>query len=475
MTALLPSSPATGPAVVTGETSSAETFNGAALPVEHLVDPVCGVVRRITDFPRLPGLPDRFISCVASVADTRQFAIWLSDRIAAGTSFTDHREAWMGALGEAVERYCGNNIPATLQRSSQTALRSDGTPHLGAEELAGFLPEQLALPGFPYRAMTPDLDLLWARGVDQNGAPCLVPGSWVYLNWHQGPRRGEPRTNHLNYAGIATGQGLPDAADRALAECLERDAVVSWWLLGLRATAVDPFSIGGFEADWAGCPFQLRLVSLPSTFGMPVFGALVFDTDNGIPAAGFSAGEDPTRAGRKAIAEALQVWIASSGLTHPEGASYRAVAGGLFSARAYLPHRPGRNYLDDAGLRFENIRDLAAQTQLWLDTRLHPLLSRFDGDGTAPVDIHQLTPGSLPLSRQTLTNAGHRTVTVDLTTADIAETGLAVARVLVGGLLPNAPAAYPYLSTPRLTRLAADHALPVPTLGTVTLAPPPHN
>lgn len=446
------------------------------LPAHTLVDPECGVVQAISDFPRMPGLPHSFLSCVASVSDTRRFAVWLADRIAAGTSFGDRGAAWMGALGEAVERYCGNNIPEELILGSAAALRADGHDVIAGADLPSFTGDQLAQPGFPYRPLDEDLEIRWARGTDAAGDTVLVPGSWVYLNWHQGSRRSAPRNNHLNYTGIATGAGLQDAAERALAECIERDAVVAWWLLDLPAIPVDPWSIEGFADDWAGCPFEVKVVALPSEFGVPVMGALVLDGGEGIPAAGFSSNADPARAARKAIQEALQVWIASRGLVDADGASYRAIDAGVFARRAYLPFRADRRYLDDAGKDFSLIRDLAAQTQLWLDDRLHPMLARFDGSGP-PGAIDQIPGGSLEQARALLRAAGHRIVTVDLTTSDVAETELAVARVLAVGLLPNAPAAYPYLGTPRLAEVARRHGRAgfVPALGSVTLAPPPHN
>ncbi|AZI58969.1 hypothetical protein EH165_13265 [Nakamurella antarctica] len=446
-------------------------------PVEDLVDPICGVVKRISDFPAMTGLPRNFVSCVASVSDTRQFAVWLADRISAGTSFGDRRAAWMAALGEGVERYCGNNIPLDLERGTAAALRAAGHHVVGAGQLASFSVEQHQQPGFAYQRFTDTMEVLWARGFSPEREPVLVPGSWVYLNWHQGSRRNEPRTNHLNYAGIATGAGLADAAERALAECIERDAVVAWWLLGLPAISVDPFSIEGFRDDWAGCPFQVTLVSLPSEFGLPVLGALIFDNDAKIPAAGFSSHPDPQHAGRKAIQEALQVWIATSGLTAADGASFQAVAAGAFSPKSYLPYRADRRYLDDVGENFCNIKDLAAQTQLWLDDRLHPMLERFRGDGRRPVDIASLPPGDTQEFQEALHRDNFHPVTIDLTTADVAQTPLAVARVIVPGLLPNAPAAYPYLGTQRLTEIALSHGRSGfrPKLANVTLTPPPHN
>lgn len=445
-----------------------------ALPMTHLVDPHCGVVRAVRDFARLPGLPEKFISCVADVADTRRFADWPTDRIAAGTAFGDREVAWSAAVGEAVERYCGNNVPPDLPVATSRQLTDAGVDHTPPAELPAFHRAQFDRPGFPYLPFTADAPVRWATGRLPDGAPIRVPAGLVYLNYHRGPRRDDPRTHHLNYTGIATGVGPADATDRGLAECLERDAMTTWWLLDRGGTPVDPDSVPGLRADLSGCPFDLRLVALPSDFGPAVIGALVVDRANAIPAAGFSANVDPVRAVRKAVLEALQVWIATHGLLEPDGPSRRAVAAGIFHPRAYLPHRPERDYLTVAGDHFGNVRDLAAQTQLWLDRRLHPLADRFTGRGPAiPVDA--VPTSGWAETRQRLAAAGHRVITVDVTTPDVAETGLTVMRVLVTGLQPNSPAAFPYLGTQRLARLAAAAGRPAPAPWTVTLAPPPHN
>lgn len=440
---------------------------------DRLVDPLVGVIRRIVPATGYPELPRSYRCQVAEVGDTRQFAVWLADRIAAGTSFGDPPAARLAAAGEAVERYCGNNIPVDLP-----LVRADELPGPDAAvrptELPRFSAEQHARPQFPYRPWTPDLPIRWVRGRDDDDRACWVPGSWVYLNWHQGGRRADPRINHLHYAGIACGQGPADAADRALTECLERDAMVAWWSLRLPAVPVDPWSVPVLRAAWRGCPLQVRLVALPGGFGLPVIGALIWDAERHIPAAGFSAGADPARAAAKAVQEALQVWIASRGLLAADGASFRAVRRGIFAGGAYLPYRADRRYLDDAGPAFENVRDLAAQTQLWLDRRLHPMLRRFSPAGPAR-DIADIPPGDLAAARRALRAAGHRVVTADVTTDDVRSTGLAVVRVLVTGLLVNSPAAYPYLGTPRLAELAATHRRIVSGRPDVTLAPPPHN
>lgn len=441
---------------------------------ELLVSPVTGIVTHL-GAPETPaGAPADYACVVAQVADMRSVRPWLTDRIAAGTAFADPAAARIAAIGEAVERYCGNIIPDGM--TPRTVREVDADRVLGPRDLPGWTAAQHARPGFPFTRFAEDTRVRWTYGLDATGVETAVPASWAYLNYFHGPRRRDPRINHLPYTGIATGAGPHDAARRGLVEVVERDAFVCWWLLGTAARGLEPRSLPGFPERWSGLDLELDLVLVPTDLPMPVIGALVTDRRTGVPAAGFSAGADPVGAAWKAIAEALQVWIASSGLLDADGPSWRAMKAGVFSARAYLPFRADRRYLDDAGEDFSRIRDLAAQTQLWLDARMHHLAERFRPGGPR-LSIEDVPSGDVDAVVDRLVDAGRAPVAVDLTTPDIAETGLAVIRVVAPGLQPNAPAAYAYLRSARLEEVARLHGRPSPAAvpGSVTLAPPPHN
>lgn len=447
---------------------------------ESLIDPVCGIVREIADFPVPADAPLGYRSCVAAVADTRRFAVWLADRVGGGTSWGSRDAAARSALGEAVERYCGNHIPVELRRASRTELLAAGEGALGPADLPQFSPEQLERQGFPYRSWDDETPLWWVAGRRDDGSPCHVPGSYIYLNWHSGDRRDEPRITHLQYSGIATGQGLDDAADRALVEVLERDAAVAWWTLGLSSVPVDPASVPGLETAMSVTHLRLQLVALPSEFGVAVLGALLLDEHRGVAAAAFAAGLDPESVALKAVGEATQVWTNGVGLLDPDGPSFRAVQAGVFARHTYLPFREDRHYLDDAGEGFSGLRDLATHVQLWLDRRLWPELARFSPLDGRPVGVRgavaQACAGGLVDSvaevRERLAVSGRLPVTFDLTTDDVAETGWRVARVVVPRMVTNAPAAYAYLGTPRLAELAARHGV---ARSDWFLTPPPHN
>ncbi|MGP5045984.1 YcaO-like family protein, partial [Glutamicibacter ardleyensis] len=140
-------------------------------------------------------------------------------------------------------------------------------------------------------------------------------------------------------------------------------------------------------------------------------------------------------------------------------------------------HRADRRYLQDAGEQFEAVRDLGAHVQVWLDPQMHALAERFRAPAGGLVDIETVAGVPMEEVHRSLARAGHQVYTRELTTEDVALTGLSVVRVVVGGLVPNAPAAFAYLRCPRVAGAAVSRGwrdVPPVAPGDFTLAPPPH-
>ncbi|WP_323447384.1 YcaO-like family protein [Streptomyces yaizuensis] len=450
------------------------------LPLEHLTDPVCGIVRSVAPVPHPRGAPPRYTAMTAEVSDARRFGAWPADRVSLGTTFGDPDGARVAAVAEAVERYCGNRLPPpghpdAPRRTTAARLAAEGQRVYGPGDLPAYADWQYRRPGFPYRPLGPDTPALWTRA-DEDGTECWVPVALSHLNWRQGALRELPRTHHLNYAGIATGQGLDDAVERGLLEVVERDALELWWHLDGPARGIDIASVPGLADDLAGCALEISVVEMESEFA-PCFAALAHDPVRGLYAAGFACRFDPAEAVRKAVLEAVHTWVFTQGTTEPDGWVFQAVDAGLLAPGLYLEHRPDRRYLDAAGDDFAAVRDLGAHVQIWLDPRTAPLARRFTHPALGTVPVDAVEPGSRARLDARLAAGGHRVVTADLTTEDIALTPLMVARVLVSGLVPNAPAAFGYFGCPRFAQAALDRGWrtePPVRATDFTLVPPPH-
>lgn len=454
------------------------------LSAEALVDPLTGVIRSVREVLRPERAPHRYTSLTAEVADARWLGDWPADRVSLGTTWGDPESARIAAIAEGVERYCGNFLPAALDPAEHRVgtaaeLRAAGLPLVGLGELPRWSEAQLAREAFPYVALDDQVATLWTccrEFVDEGEwRPLWLPHSLVGLNWRQARFRHLPRVHHLNYAGIATGQGAADAHDRGLLEVVERDALEVWWHHGGPATGIDLASVSGLTGDLEGAPLDVHVVQMPTELA-PAMAALVRDRETGVYAAGFSAATDPVRAVRKAVLEAVHTWIYTLGCVDADGWVFQAVEAGLMAPGLYLDHREDRRYLDSAGPEFEHVRDLGAHVQVWLDERVHRLAVRFTEPELGTVGVDQIEATNPEEVRRRLLAADHRIVTRDLTTRDVARTSLSVVRTVVTGLVPNAPAAFRYLGMPRFADAAAARgwtpadAAAEPLL----MCPPPH-
>ena len=453
----------------------------ATLSAEALVDAEAGIIRSVREVPHPIGAPDRYLALTASVADARILGEWPADRVSLGTSFGDPAQARIAAIGEGVERYCGNWLPDELPRgelrvSTADELRADGESVIDESDLPRFADWQLARPGFAYQRLLPSTPTLWARCDEIDGDSVWVPDSLVHLNWRQSRFRALPRTHHLNYAGIATGAGFDDARDRGVIEVIERDALEVWWHLDGPTFGIDPATVPGLLDDLQGSSLRVWLVAMPSEFA-PAIGALVHDEERGLYAAGFSASLDPARAARKAVLEAVHTWIYTQGCTTDDGWVFRAVAAGLMAKGLTLDFRPHADYLAAAGPQFENVIDLGAHVQVWLDPTVHDEARRFQSPAQGVRPLSAVDPVTIDEVYGRLRDRGHRVLTRDLTTSDVRRTDLRVVRSIVTGLVPNAPAAFSYLGMPRFREAAEERGWRTTWTGgpeDFTLLPAPH-
>ncbi|MBC9730942.1 YcaO-like family protein [Streptomyces sp. TRM68367] len=456
-----------------------------ALPLEALVDPVCGIVRKIKLVEHPAGAPPRYTALTAEISDARKLGLWPADRVSLGTTFGDPEGARIAAIAEGIERYCGNRVPPPGHRDAPlragaTELAAQGLRLYGPGELPAYADWQYAREKFPYRPLRPGTPALWTRGEERlpggERAEVWAPVALTHLNWRQGELRSLPRTHHLNYAGIATGQGFDDAVERGMLEVVERDALELWWHLDGPARGIDPASVPGLGDDLAGCGLDVWLTEMPSEFA-PCMAALVHDPRLRLFAAGFACKYDPAEAARKAVLEAVHTWVFTQGLTDPDGWVFQAVEAGLLARGLYLDHRADGRYLDVCGEQFEQVRDLGAHVQVWLDERMASEARRFTKPAHGTVSVEEVEPGSRERLEGALHDGGHRIMTFDVTTEDVAETALRVARVLVSGLIPNSPAAFGYFGCPRLAEAAVTRGWRTTAPSgpaDFTLAPPPH-
>ncbi|MCP3817584.1 YcaO-like family protein [Streptomyces sp. A3M-1-3] len=401
------------------------------------------------------------ISYSAHLSTHAELAPAAVDTVTGGAALGDHEQARRAAIGEAVERYCGNVVPDTLPTASYAQLSRAGHTGVDPREFALYSSAQYAQRGFPFVAMTPDLPISWATGRDlRDDNEILVPASLTYVNYFRGARRAEPPTNYPVLAGTAAGTSQEQAQLAALREVLERDAVTLWWLSGAPAGLL-PLELSGPLATALGeataSGLRVTFLRIPSTFDITVAGVFIEDLERHLVAFGSACRSTPEASAVKAFTEAIGMHETGLELLDHDSGFWSAVRAGRIDHRPYRPHREDRAYREDFRPDWRDVNDVRLHLQVYLDprmqdTRLDRLRTpRSPHRGHQSQDSGRLATG-LDDYLQVLAAQGLRAITVDLTTPEVRAAGLHVARVMVPGLSCNAPAAFSFLGGVRLYR-----------------------
>lgn len=432
---------------------------------DRLVDPRFGLVTILHRKVVEPDEPRGLVSFHGRVGDARQFGEWYADRISLGTAFHDETAARGASIGEAVERYCGNFVPwDDLVEASWNELRRRGEEAVDPEEMVLYSARQYATRGFPFVPIERDTRLHWTRGRDlQRDVEAWVPASMVYPNFlNSSKMRGRPQHHFVNLSGLAAGKSLADAERSALEEMIERDAVAIWWISGSPCRPLDPASDPHVRACLSPIdlddpePLRYQLTDVPNIFGIPVVAALLRDPKHDLVTLGAACRTDAASAAQKAVAEAVHLRSYSREMLEPDGRIWKMMNEGVLDPRVYKPYRRDRAYREEYRADFRDVVDLGCHAQIYLDPRFREPLARFDGAWeTQPISSVEAPsaeecrdPRQLFLDR--LAAEGLRVYSVDVTTSDVASCGLAAARVIVTGMVGNAPAAFPVLGPRRL-------------------------
>ncbi|MDG4800210.1 YcaO-like family protein [Micromonospora sp. WMMD980] len=424
---------------------------GSGPPPGPALDAQPGVSTRTRVFRGPGGLPPRLTLAVTDLADRAHDLPWLADRQSFGTSWDDPARAVLAARAEAVERVAGAAPPAPgrLRHGSYQSLTGVGLRCVDPRELALYSDRQYATEGFPFEPFGIDSPAHWVVGhAPDTGETVLVPAFLVYAGWRRMPRpHPEPRYAFPAIGGIAAGTTYPDAVESGLREVVERDAAACWWA---QAAALPALPVpGALRARLAGARrgFEVRLLALPTEFGMPVLAAGVRDGTEGWLTYGTAAHPDPYTAAAKALAEAYTLQLSCQTLSDP-----RTVVPTPGRRSPLKPWRADRRYLDSYRADHGDVVEQICHLQAHLDPRAADRVARWAWDLPAGSwsDLPTTPPDGRLLDR--VRASGHPVVSVDLTTPEAAAAGLRVVRLVVPGTVGAAPAAYPYLGGDRLRR-----------------------
>lgn len=329
-----------------------------------------------------------------------------------GRAFTEE-EALISALSEAVERYSAA-VPPTRSRTAR-ARDLDGDV-LDPRSLILYSAAQYARTDFPYRPYDPDKEYQWVRGewLGQNDGVWLPAEMVYYLS--QGGRLAQGTSN-----GLAAGKDWEDAAYRATLEVVERDALLKMWFTRTASPRleIDPDSddvsvsrvirlIQDLEANGLSVQFHL----LSAAGDVPTVLCLGLGDGLKWPAVTVSCAAHPSarRAVEKAALEQAQTALSLLSLVksgHPMPSRDAEVR--TFFDHALRYAKPGAH------------RRLSFIIQSKHVVRL--------GDLKEP-PVSELTATRLAI------RLGTPIAIADVTSADVAATGMRVVRALIPGLQP---------------------------------------
>lgn len=164
---------------------------------------------------------------VAVWAGTPANRPWPAVDAVGGAGWTE-RAAELACIGEAIERWQTHPLARDRTVRAAFARRTFREPALDPTRFVRFHPDQHALAGFPYEAISVDTELDWiACRTLGTGEPCWAPADLVFLDMRPGRA---PRFGPTISTGWAAHVDPQTAARAAVHEVIERDAVVgAWW------------------------------------------------------------------------------------------------------------------------------------------------------------------------------------------------------------------------------------------------------
>lgn len=287
----------------------------------HLVSPVTGVIKEVHRDRRGPALFQSYRSGQNSAQNVRSLDVLRATlRMENGGKGVTPLEAEVGALCEAVERYCGTfqgdetRIRGSLESLGESAVDPrtvqgfhdrqfrDRTgwnaSHSQFQHVCDPFEDDAELDWTPVWSMTAQTHRLLPTGMLYFGAP-VEPG---------------PRFVQADSNGNAAGSSMEDAVLQAMLELVERDSVALWWY--------NRTSMPGIDLDAFGDPWLAEVRDTYAAIGREVW-VLDVTADLGIPAMaavtrrtgadredimfGFGAHLDPRVALRRALTELNQL------------------------------------------------------------------------------------------------------------------------------------------------------------------------
>lgn len=419
------------------------------LTLPYLLDRDVGVIQAIEWYSPRFNEP-HFIHCHATLADVGRVTGRTCSRGTGGTALTEDL-ALAKAIGESVERYCGDLFAEDeIIYAPYRKIKDEATD---PRRFVLFHPDQYRAPDFPFTEISEDTTIGWVKGFSlTRGRPTLVPALLVHLG-HQ-PQTRDQFFELGPVSGYACGNTIEEALLGAICEVIERDAFMVCWynrlpVPGFDLTSAHSTALKQTLDRYHSTPVRLYCSNITTDIGIPAAVAVMVSGEPGWPAAvvATAADLDPERAITRALQElpANHLYIRSL-LENSNGPAPEA------------PHQVVSQ--EDHGLFYcapERLSALDMFLQPRSMIRPQDLVSHAADDVKAKVEFCVERLAELDLE----------VIAVDLTTSDVADLGFKVFKVLVPGLQPlDFGVQWPHIGGRRLyetpVRMGYRQTMPMP-------------
>ncbi len=384
---------------------------------DYLIDADAGIIRQISEVPREAGAPD-FFHFAGHSADTSAFVRQKNFNITGGAS-TTRGGATAKAIGEAVERYCSAifDIHELPLHSYDAAADECVDPEL----FDWYSEAQYDQPGFIYVPFTHDASVRWTEATDLGtGQTCLVPACTVFLPYTYYQGTGDNPIVQPISTGLSCHCSRPKAAVAAICEAIERDSFTIAWQAALQAPQIlaETLSDACYDllARFEHCGGNVTVLDITTDVGIPTIMTVL----------------------RNEHPESAPLVFAAAANPSPEKAVYGCLEELAHTGR-YMQQVKTHLARLDPDPNYENVGDQLSHLNFWCDRQNTPL-AEFVFGSPERIEFEQIADLSSPTSEgdirvlvERIEAVGHRVFLADLTTPDIDELGLAVARAVVPG------------------------------------------
>ena len=379
--------------------------------LQRIADPKTGIITGVRRMPVPPGEP----AIESYVVDREDFTPFTDGNAMphdeGGAAFTEDA-ALTATYGEAIERYCGCVYrDAMFQMATYEALAE---PAVDPTAVVNFSPQQRASLADKTSLCGTNDTLSWVAGVDlASGTTTQLPAQLVYLSY---PPTAEPFIRNPISTGLAAGSSREMAIHNGLAECIERDAFMSYYLTETALPVIDlataPPRIQLLSRRITAHDLELVVLDATTDLAVPVAIAVLVDR-GGRPAVtvAAAAGTEPTAVLGDAIAEVVQTRLSTI-------------------------HRLAATTRSGGDVEIDAIDSFADRALVWADQgRIADLDFWIDSDRSTTFEA--FVPDNQLLDPVTaVTEAGYDAYAVDVTTREIASMAVTVQRVIVPRLQP---------------------------------------